>query len=70
MPGVSPKLVWNTAINMEELALSFSPKFQKKLLTQLLNPLAAYQKRFTLEEIMNDVMIVSEHKTYVFWKLR
>ena len=36
-----------------------------------LNPLAAYQKRFTLEEIMNDVMIAyPEHPAHVLGQLR
>ena len=36
-----------------------------------LNPLAAYQKRFTLEEIMNDVMIAyPNHPAHVLGQLR
>jgi Acetyl-CoA acetyltransferase len=35
-----------------------------------LNPLAAYQKKFTLEEIMNDVMIAfPEHAAHVLGQL-
>ena len=54
----SPRSAWSTATSTAAPASSCSPKIsEKNHAHSTLNPLAAYQKRFTLEQIMNDVMI-------------
>jgi acetyl-CoA acyltransferase len=58
MPGCSPRSAWSTATGTAGWSFELFAKIsEKNHAHSTLNPLAAYQKRFTLEQIMNDVMI-------------
>ncbi len=54
----SPRSAWSTATSTAARSFELFAKIsEKNHAHSTLNPLAAYQKKFTLEEIMNDVMI-------------
>ena len=54
----SPRSAWSTATSTAGRTSSCSPSIsEKNHAHSTLNPLASYQKRMSLDEIMNDVMI-------------
>ena len=57
-PACSPRSAWSTAHKYGGIELrAVRQDREKNHAHSTLNPLAAYQKRFTLDEIMDDVMI-------------
>ena len=57
-PACSPRSAWSTATSYGGTSFELFAKIsEKNHAHSTLNPLAAYQKRFTLEQIMGDVMI-------------
>ena len=57
-PACSPRSAWSTATSTAAPSFElFARISEKNHAHSTLNPLAAYSKRFTLDEIMNDVMI-------------
>ena len=56
-PGSSPRSGWSTGTGTGGDFELFARISEKNHAHSTLNPLAAYSKRFSLDEIMNDVMI-------------